>query len=54
MKCFDESMEKRETEAKQNISNYINNKVTSLGIESLKNEFTLVDNPVIKSDKRIE
>jgi hypothetical protein len=38
MKCFNESMEKAVTEAKHSVSNYIDNKIHTLGIESLREE----------------
>lgn len=41
MTCFNESMEKSVTEAKHSISNYIDHKVHSLGIESIKNELQI-------------
>lgn len=41
MKCFDESMDKAVTEAKHSIANYIDNKVTSLGIEAMREELNI-------------
>jgi hypothetical protein len=41
MECFNENMEKTVTEAKHSVSNYIDNKINSLGIEGLKNELKI-------------
>lgn len=41
MTCFNESMEKAVTEAKHSVSNYIDHKVHSLGIEGLKKELQI-------------
>jgi len=41
MKCFNKSMEKAVTEAKHSISNYIDTKVHSLGIEGLRKELQI-------------
>jgi len=41
MTCFNEAMEKSVTEAKHSISNYIDHKVHSLGIEGLKKELQI-------------
>ena len=46
MKCFQESMEKTVSEAKHTISNYIDNKVSTLGLEALRKEVNVqIDNP---------
>ena len=45
MTKFNESMDKSVTEAKHSISNYINQKVKTLGIEALRDEMTIsIDN----------
>jgi hypothetical protein len=41
MGCFNEAMEKSVTEAKHSISNYIDHKVHSLGIEGMKKELQI-------------
>ena len=41
LKSFDEAMEKTVTEAKQSISGYIENKIRSTGIESLRGELNV-------------
>ena len=41
MTCFNEAMEKSVTEAKHSVANYIDHKVTSMGIESLRNEIQI-------------
>lgn len=41
LKSFNESMEKTVTEAKHSISNYIDNKIHKLGIESMRNELQI-------------
>jgi len=40
MKCFNESVERTVSEAKSTVSNYIDSKVTKLGIEKMKEEFS--------------
>lgn len=42
MKCFNEAMEKAVTEAKHSVSNYIDNKVHSMGIEAMRNELNQI------------
>ena len=41
MTCFNESMEKTVTEAKHTVSNYIDHKIHSLGIEGLRKELNI-------------
>jgi hypothetical protein len=41
MSCFNESMEKAVTEAKHSVSNYIDHKVHSFGIESMRKELEI-------------
>jgi len=41
MDCFNENMEKTVTEAKQSISNYIDYKVHSLGIDAIRKELSV-------------
>lgn len=41
MDCFNEGMEKTVTDAKHSISNYIDHKVHSLGIEGIRNELKI-------------
>jgi Tfp pilus assembly major pilin PilA len=41
LKCFNEAMEKTVTEAKQDISSYIDNKVQTLGIETLREKLQI-------------
>lgn len=49
MTCFDEEMDKSITEAKHSISNYIDHKVHSLGIESIRKELNVsMDNKELK------
>ena len=45
MTSFNESMEKTVTEAKQSISNYLDSKVQSLGIEAMRNELNISITP---------
>ena len=45
MDCFNESMEKTVTEARHSISNYIEHKIHSLGIEGLKKELQISIEP---------
>jgi hypothetical protein len=40
-RCFKEDMEKSVTEAKQSVSNYIDNKVNTLGIKALKDQLSI-------------
>ncbi len=41
LKSFNEAMEKTVTEAKQSVSNYIENKIHTLGIEAMKDELNI-------------
>lgn len=48
LKQFNEAMEKTVTEAKHSISNYIDNKVHTLGIEAMKDQLQIGIEPQIK------
>jgi len=41
MDCFNENMEKTVTEAKQSVSNYIDHKIHSLGLETIRKELSV-------------
>ena len=45
MNCFNEAMEKTVTDAKHSISNYVEHKIHSLGIEGLKKELQISIEP---------
>lgn len=52
MDCFNESMEKTVTEAKHSVSNYIDHKIHSLGVEGLRKELNIsIDKKDIKELK---
>ena len=54
MDQFDEAMEKTVTEAKQSVSNYIDNKIHAYGLEGLRNELNVSLEKTDESQKAIE